>query len=113
MVNFPGFAAICWVVTIALTLFASPLHAVKYVVYPLYMSQDCIVPPCNEDFTCAHTCYLHGLECATETFDCYAEAVKYCEGKELTMLIDGHCDTDLCDVSQLPIQLEACIAVCV
>ena len=89
-----------WVVAIAFTHFTFPVHAVKYIVYPLYMG-ECSIPPCNEDeeFTCDRTCALHGLECALENFDCYAEAVKYCGGKELTMLIDGKCDTDLCDVS--------------
>lgn len=72
--------------------------AAKYVVYPLFRAQGCNSELCSEDFTCEHTCYLHGLECSTTNFDCYAEAVKYCGGKELTMLIESHCATDLCDV---------------
>ena len=102
-----------WVVVIAFIHVAFPVHAVQYAVYPLYMSEDCVVPPCNEDFSCAHTCALHGLECATEKFDCHTEAVKYCGDKELTMLIDGLCDTDLCDVSQdlFPIHSRVVVGV--
>ena len=82
-----------------LLVLSEPVWAAKYKVYPLYMGEDCADPPCKEEYTCAHTCYLHGLECVTNDFDCQAEAEKFCGGKELTMLIPRVCATDLCDVS--------------
>jgi hypothetical protein len=90
-------AAVIWVLILALA--HCPLHVAKYIVYPLYMGRDCTQSQCSEDYTCDHTCYLHGLECATDNFDCYGEAVKLCGGKELTMLIRGYCNMDFCDVS--------------
>jgi hypothetical protein len=90
-----------------------PVRVAKYVVYPLYMGDDgCDTGLCDDDmFTCDHTCYMHGLQCSTESFDCHAEAVKYCGGKELTMLIRGTCDTDLCDVSYNAIYLSCLFSV--
>jgi len=81
-----------------MAMMCPPSGATQYLVYPLFRGEGCKVEPCNEDYTCTHTCYLHGLECSTTGFDCHAEAVKYCDGKELTMLIESNCATDLCDV---------------
>ena len=89
-----------WVVEVMCHLTISALSdATKYAVYSLYRGDDCAHFPCDEEYTCAHTCYFHGLECSTAGFDCHAEAVKFCEGKELVMLIESYCATDLCDVS--------------
>lgn len=83
---------VIFVLILALT--RCPPNVAKYIVYSLANGQMN-----DEELTCDSTCHYHGLQCSTTGFDCHAAAVKHCGGKELTLLIRGTCELDLCNVN--------------